>query len=177
MRKGWAMASSVATSIISASLTGCCGVPTAGSSARIAPSPVDVSFVSDTSRVSQARRIGTAWLRALCQVPQARVDSAEVVISELVGNAVVHGTSEAVGLRMRRVGDDVRLEVDDGSPSEVPRPRQARAEAEQGRGLWLVDALVAELGGSWGFTDDGTVAWCVFPITRETSPMNGGRAA
>ncbi|MFE0642076.1 MULTISPECIES: ATP-binding protein [unclassified Streptomyces] len=131
---------------------------------------MDVSFVRDASRVSQARRIGTAWLRNACRMPEARVDSAEVVISEFVSNAIVHGTSDAVGLRMRRVGDEVCLEVDDGSPSEAPRPRRAGAEAEQGRGLWLVDALVAELGGSWGFTDDSTIAWCVFP-------MNGSRAA
>lgn len=144
---------------------------------RIAPSPMDVSFVRDASRVSQARRIGTAWLRNACRVHEVRVDSAEVVISELVGNAIVHGTSDSVGLRMRRVGGEVRLEVDDGSPSEVPRPRPAGAEAEQGRGLWLVDALVTELGGSWGFTNDGTVAWCVFPVMREPSPMNRGRAA
>ncbi|MEU7116147.1 ATP-binding protein [Streptomyces sp. NPDC046182] len=138
---------------------------------------MDASFVRDASRVSQARRIGTAWLRSLCQVPQARVESAEVVISELVSNAIVHGTSDAVGLRMRRVGDEIRLEVDDGSPSEAPRPQRAGVEAEQGRGLWLVDALVAELGGSWGFTADCRVAWCVFPVTRGSSPMNGGRAA
>ncbi|MFF5714953.1 ATP-binding protein [Streptomyces sp. NPDC012756] len=171
------MASSVPTSIITASLMGCRGIPTAGGGARIAPSPMEVSFVRDASRVSQARRIGTAWLRNACRVHEVRVDSAEVVISELVGNAVVHGTNDAVGLRMRYVHGEIRLEVDDGSPSDMPRPRRAGAEAEQGRGLWLVDALIAELGGSWGFTDDGTVAWCVFPVTRETCPMNGGRAA
>ncbi|GGL03294.1 hypothetical protein GCM10010094_75150 [Streptomyces flaveus] len=94
----------------------------------------------------------------------ARVESAEVVISELISNAFLHARSTTVGLRLRHVDSQVRLEVNDHSPSDVPRPKQVGPDEESGRGLWLVDALVDELGGSWGFTDDGTVAWCVFPL-------------
>ncbi|MEV0735448.1 ATP-binding protein [Streptomyces sp. NPDC050549] len=128
------------------------------------PSPVDVAFVRDVSRVEHARRIGSAWLRNVCRMRVARVDSAEVVISELITNAVVYGRGNSVGLRMRHVGGQVRLEVNDYSPSAVPGPVHVGWEMESGRGLWLVDTLIDELGGRWGFTVDGAVAWCIFPI-------------
>ncbi len=96
-------------------------------------------------------------------MPAVRVESAEVVISELFSNAVLHGRSTTVGLRLRHVDGQVRLEVNDHSPSDIPRSKRVGPDEESGRGLWLVDALVDELGGSWGFTDDGTVAWCAFP--------------
>ncbi|WP_344395369.1 ATP-binding protein [Streptomyces vastus] len=126
-------------------------------------SSVDVAFVRDASRVEHARRIGITWLRNVCRVQATRVESAEVVISELITNAVLHGRSTTVGLRLRHVDGQVRLEVNDHSPSGIPRSKRVGPDEESGRGLWLVDALVDELGGSWGFTDDGTVAWCVFP--------------
>jgi hypothetical protein len=51
----------------------------------------------------------------------------------------------------------------------MPKPQRADPNAEGGRGLWLVDVLVDELGGTWGFTADGTVAWCVFPVMSQSS--------
>ncbi|GFH39470.1 ATP-binding protein [Streptomyces pacificus] len=167
------MVSSIPSSILTTSLTGSHAISAYG--ARIAPSSVDVAFVREASRVAQARRIGAAWLRNVCRVPQGRVDSAEVVISELVSNAIVHGRGSTVGLRLRRTAGQVRLEVDDRSPSAVPGPQQAGVGAERGRGLWLVKALVDELDGSWGFTTDGTVAWCVFPVGPGSSHENGRR--
>ena len=132
------------------------------------PSPVDVALVREASRVEQARRIGTAWLRHVCRMPTARVDSAEVVISELVSNAIIHGQGTTIGFRVRQHADgQVGLEINDHSPSATPEPRTAAPDApdaESGRGLWLVDTLVAELSGTWGFSADGTVAWCVFPL-------------
>jgi anti-sigma regulatory factor (Ser/Thr protein kinase) len=128
------------------------------------PSPVDVAFVRDKSRVEQARRSGVAWLQHACHMTAVRVGSVEVVISELISNAVVHGCGSTVGFRIRHTEGQVRLEVNDHSPSAVPCSKEAGLDAEGGRGLWLVDALVHELGGEWGFTDDGTVAWCVFPV-------------
>jgi anti-sigma regulatory factor (Ser/Thr protein kinase) len=98
-------------------------------------------------------------------MPTARVHSAEVVISELVSNAIIHGQGTTIGFRVRQRADgQVGLEINDHSPSATPEPRTAEPDAESGRGLWLVDTLVAELSGTWGFSADGTVAWCVFPL-------------
>ncbi|MFI5800980.1 ATP-binding protein [Streptomyces sp. NPDC051677] len=160
------MVSSAPTTTLSVST---CPVREAGTF-KIGPgaglaSPVDVAFVREASRVEQARRIGTAWLRHVCRMPTAQVDSAEVVISELVSNAIIHGHGTTIGFRIRHRADgQVGLEINDHSPSATPEPRKATPDAESGRGLWLVDALVAELGGTWGFSADGTVAWCVFPL-------------
>lgn len=131
----------------------------------------------EVSRVEHTRRIGAAWLRNMCRMAASRVDSAEVVISELVTNAIVHGHGSTVGLRLRHTDGDVRLEINDHCPSAVPRPKQADADEESGRGLWLVDALVEELGGTWGFTADGTVAWCVFPCRVPVPSENRGNEA
>ncbi|MDX3749604.1 ATP-binding protein [Streptomyces sp. AK08-02] len=157
-----------------------CGLSTEGADGGLPPSPVDLAFVRDRSRVQQVRRIGTAWLRNVCRVSEAQVDAAEVVISELVSNAVLHGRADTVGVRLRHVGGQVRLEVNDHSPSAVPTSTRVGLDSEGGRGLWLVGSLVDELGGTWGFTADGTVAWCVFPSTprspcesRERRPEDG----
>ncbi|MFD8927238.1 ATP-binding protein [Streptomyces mirabilis] len=128
------------------------------------PPSFDVVFVREVSRVEHARRIGGAWLRNVCRMREARVESAVVVISELATNAVLHGRGDSVGFRMRHVGGQVCLEVNDHSPSTVPGPVHVGPDMESGRGLWLVDTLIDELGGRWGFTADGAVAWCVFPI-------------
>ncbi|AWK09585.1 hypothetical protein DDQ41_12380 [Streptomyces spongiicola] len=167
------MVSSVPTSIVPPSPVG--SLDANVGMARIAPSPIDVAFTREESRVPQARRIGTSWLRNVCHVARSRVDSVELVLSELVGNAVVHGRGDTIGLRMRRDGGNVHLEVNDRTPSEVPRPQRASMDAEQGRGLWLVDELVHELGGRWGFTADGTVAWCVIPVAPLPSNDDGRR--
>ncbi|MEV5873504.1 ATP-binding protein [Streptomyces sp. NPDC052101] len=152
------------------SLTSLCDAAEDGAVVGI-PSPVDLAFLRERSRVEQVRRIGTAWLKNVCRVPSVRVEAAEVLISELVTNAVLHGRGEAVGFRMRVTGGRVRLEVNDHSPSAVPEPGRVGPDSESGRGLWLVDVLVDELGGTWGFTADGTTAWCVFPVVPQFSDV------
>lgn len=127
--------------------------------------------------VEHARRIGAAWLRNMCRLPAARVDSAAVVISELATNAVLYGGGSTVSLRLRHTDEHVRLEINDHSPSAVPCPKQADVDEENGRGLWLVDALIEELGGKWGFSADGTVAWCVFPCRVPVPSENQGHEA
>jgi hypothetical protein len=94
---------------------------------------------------------------------------------------LLHGRADTVGVRLRHAGGQVRLEVNDHSPSAVPTSTRVGLDSEGGRGLWLVGSLVDELGGTWGFTADGTVAWCVFPSTprspyesRERHPKDDG---
>lgn len=81
--------------------------------------------------------------------PEALVEDAALVISELVGNAVRYGLpfedgSVRVGWQSTR--DGVVLEVSDGGVGPVCdaiRPEQTR---EGGRGLLLVDAVSIEWG-------------------------------
>ena len=71
-------------------------------------------------------------------------DDAQLVVSELVCNAVRHaGTDIDLIIRARESG--LRLEVSDGSTDQV-QPRTATFLDEGGRGLQLVDALASHHG-------------------------------
>ncbi|MEU3337565.1 SpoIIE family protein phosphatase [Streptomyces sp. NPDC006668] len=83
----------------------------------------------------------------------------ELVVSELVTNAVRHATGP---LQLRLLRDRALIcEVSDGS-STSPRLRRARTEDEGGRGLFLV----AQLTERWGtrYTPDGKVIWTEQPL-------------
>jgi anti-sigma regulatory factor (Ser/Thr protein kinase) len=79
----------------------------------------------------------------------------ELVISELVTNAIRHGRQP---VRLRLIRDDASLfcEVSDGS-SAAPHLRRARVWDEGGRGL----LLVAQLTDRWGtrHTATGKIIW------------------
>ncbi|WP_199790560.1 ATP-binding SpoIIE family protein phosphatase [Streptomyces ipomoeae] len=81
-------------------------------------------------------------------------DSVELLISEVVTNAVRYAT-RPVTLRLLRT-DVLRCEVTDDVP-QLPRLRQARATDEGGRGLYLVNRLAKR----WGATrlSAGKVVW------------------
>jgi two-component sensor histidine kinase len=87
----------------------------------------------------------------------AGVETALLVISELVTNAVVHGRPP-IQLRLRRSGTHVVIEVHDAA-SFLPRRLRPTPDDEHGRGLQLV-ALLAD---RWGTrpTRDGKSVWCV----------------
>jgi serine/threonine-protein kinase RsbW len=70
------------------------------------------------------------------------VDTAGLVVSELVTNAIIHGCPDGHVLRTRfeRLERGVRIEVHDADRRK-PERGQASADAESGRGLDLVDAL------------------------------------
>ncbi|RZU34691.1 serine phosphatase RsbU (regulator of sigma subunit) [Streptomyces sp. BK022] len=81
-------------------------------------------------------------------LPQA-VDTALLLVSEVVTNAVRHGGGGPVGLRVVRAGD-LLFEVTDGEP-ELPDMRTAGPDDEAGRGLGVVSRLAKE----WGATTSG----------------------
>lgn len=83
-------------------------------------------------------------------------ENSEQVVSELAGNAV--SASRAIGhasIRLWLLSDRTRvlLLVADASPQR-PIRIDADVEAENGRGLLLVEAISAQWG--WYFPDDGT---------------------
>lgn len=71
-------------------------------------------------------------------------DTLALLVSEVTTNAVIHG-SGLVRVRVVDSGQRLRVEVSDDS-SDMPRIRHARADAEDGRGLALVQMLAA----AWG---------------------------
>jgi len=106
-----------------------------------------------------ARHVLVDALRAL-KVDATVVDEAEIVISELVGNAVRHARPLPDGtIRVSwtvRAGV-VEVEVADGGGPTTPRPAPCSVLSVSGRGLRIVRGLAHE----WGVHEDrgGRTVW------------------
>jgi PAS domain S-box-containing protein len=120
--------------------------------------PADVAsweIPAATSSVSEARRHATGRL-GQWQLDDAAL-ATELIVSELVTNAIRHGRPP---VRLRLVRNTVRntltCEVLDASPA-APHLRHARAGDEGGRGLFIC----GELADSWGvrWSDQGKTVW------------------
>lgn len=87
-----------------------------------------------------------------------RAADAELVVSELVTNALRHGDGE-ITLRLQADRRGFRVEVEDTSP-EAPHVAEGRAAGHGGYGLRLVQRLA-----SWGWypTRSGKVVWAYIP--------------
>ena len=86
-----------------------------------------------------------------------RNEDAVLMVSELVSNALLHGTG-VIRLQIDVNADDVRVEVSDqGNVSLAPSPTPG---AHGGWGLRIVD----ELADEWGVLEGSTKVW--FRIAR-----------
>ena len=83
-------------------------------------------------------------------------EAAELVISEVVTNALLHGTAPRT-LTVEVRADSVRIEVADGSPV-LPRVHGFASTASTGRGLRLLNSLASRWGADPD-PDDGKVVW------------------
>jgi anti-sigma regulatory factor (Ser/Thr protein kinase) len=130
-----------------------------------------------TSRALSARpeeaRTARHFVRELltCWGLEALADDAEMIVDELVVNAVLHGTrvgmsraNPGAGLAvlrlcmLRRAGEVMLAVVDPGN--ETPVPRQPDWGGESGRGLQIVGAL----SHVWGWSPiagHGKAVWAV----------------
>ncbi len=102
-----------------------------------------------------ARRILTGW-----DVGDDRSADAELLIGELITNALTHGTAP-VELRLRHTRDALMIEVSDEAQF-LPRRLRPAVDDEHGRGLMLV----ANLAQRWGVrpTSAGKAVWCVLAL-------------
>jgi anti-sigma regulatory factor (Ser/Thr protein kinase) len=94
------------------------------------------------------------------EVSAAVVDEAEIVVSELVSNAIRHARPLADGnlrVHWKVKGGVVEVEVTDGGSDTTPRPAPRTIWAASGRGLRIVRSLAHE----WGVTEDrnGSTVW------------------
>jgi anti-sigma regulatory factor (Ser/Thr protein kinase) len=81
---------------------------------------------------------------------------AEMIVTELVTNAVKHGPGGPVEIAISAGGNGVRGEIADPGPGiNHGKLVRRRASEEGGRGLFLVDAL----SDSWGLADGGSRVW------------------
>ena len=107
-----------------------------------------------TSPRRARRRLATASLN----LPRELLDTALLLTSELVTNAVKHGGDRIV-LTVRDEPQVLRVEVYDDGPQD-PYIGAGASQGEGGRGLILVDSLAHEWGvsGSAG-NGHGKVVW------------------
>ena len=85
-------------------------------------------------------------------------DAVELGVTELLANVVRHVPDRRCALLLLRQRSGVRVEVTDGS-DELPRtPGSLDTEAENGRGLLLLDATVDKWGVSL-WADGGKTVW------------------
>ncbi|MER7700011.1 SpoIIE family protein phosphatase [Streptomyces sp. NPDC096095] len=92
------------------------------------------------------------------------VESTELIVSELVTNAVSYGTPP---LRLRLLLDStLTCEVHDGSTA-APHLRHARTVDEGGRGLFIVSRLASHWGARHG--PDGKVLWTEQELSGDDS--------
>ncbi|MER5384267.1 ATP-binding protein [Streptomyces sp. NPDC002688] len=125
--------------------------------------------VTDAQRVPQMRRLVEARLRS-CGL-EGVIGPFLLVTSELVTNALQHGTGSAVSLLLSCGPNSATLTVNDGSP-RCPQLQTPHVYAESGRGLYIVASLASEYGGAWGVSDDGTQTWCT--LSQDTSGESTG---
>jgi anti-sigma regulatory factor (Ser/Thr protein kinase) len=121
-----------------------------------------VTIAGYPERVAVAR----AFAAAVLGRQHPAVETAVLLLSELVANSVRHSASglpgRAVTVTLLSSGDVTRVQVTDRSGATVPTLRPGvSGTASGGRGLYLVDSLAAR----WGFERDGehTTTWFELP--------------
>jgi serine/threonine-protein kinase RsbW len=104
-------------------------------------------------------------------VPNDLIDEAEIVVSELVSNAIRHARPLHDGtlrVHWKVKASVVEVEVTDGGGDTTPRPAPRTIWAPSGRGLRIVRSLAHE----WGVTEDraGCTVWASLggPSRRRT---------
>ena len=111
------------------------------------------------SAVAKTRRVLVADLDAR-GVATETVGEAEIVVSELIANALRHARPLADGMirvHWKVKSGVVEVEVSDGGGVSTPRPAPQSLWASSGRGLRIVRSLAHE----WGVTEErnGRTVW------------------
>ncbi|MFF2653601.1 ATP-binding protein [Streptomyces sp. NPDC058045] len=125
-----------------------------------------IDIAADPALVARVRHDVCGALRAWGLDELA--DDMALMASELVGNAVRYAASGGVGVLLKVQGSFVLLEVTDAD-DQGPTVRQATAVDENGRGVFLVDALAE----TWGYrpkTGGGKVVWVRLSVPVRVRP-------
>ena len=107
----------------------------------------ELTLSADPRSIRVARAFLVSIARQL-DLPHDTVSVAELALSEIVTNAVVHGEPPIV-IAVRATPERLHVSVADASPAR-PRADETRLDATGGRGL----AIVAAVAGAWGCEPD-----------------------
>ena len=127
-----------------------------------------IELPPERSAAAAARRFTREVAAPWALDPHVQAD-VELLVSELVTNAVLHARSSA-RLTIERIGDRVRVTVADDSEVR-PRLRDYGADAVTGRGIFLVD----QISEQWGVDvaddgDEGKRVWFEIATTYAANP-------
>ena len=115
--------------------------------AAAAPCPsddlVNLRLAGGPDAAGMARR---AIARLDGELDEDTLDVVRLLVTELVTNSVRHAEAQAVDMRVRVTGGQVRLEVTDRGPGFQFEEREADQDPEGGWGLYLVDRLADRCG-------------------------------
>lgn len=119
-----------------------------------------------TRTVPVCRRLALLWLDAQQIRDEDRRYAFQLVLSELLTNAIQHTRSPRVTCRMWRSGDLLHLEVrNQGGTWSIPWANRAKDANDHGRGLALVAGSARGWGRHFGAEGDCTV-WATVPLAR-----------
>jgi serine/threonine-protein kinase RsbW len=131
--------------------------------------PVLAVLPGTPQSVSAARQIALELLGA----DHPAIETAMLLVSELVTNAVLHSRSGEPGGRVTVVlctgPAGILIQVSDGGGPSEPRVSTCFGDgAEHGYGLLLVDALADRWGSIC--SPEGRVTWCRISWSEATAP-------
>ncbi|HZE16157.1 MAG TPA: ATP-binding protein, partial [Mycobacterium sp.] len=123
-----------------------------------------ITLPPDTSSVPEARR----WVASQLEDAPEACDTALLLTSELVTNAVLHAATDLV-VSVERGADVVRISVADHQDAQ-PELKHYEVDASTGRGLQLVAAMAV----AWGVRPlpGGKAVWFELAVHRA---LIGGR--
>lgn len=127
------------------------------------------SLPGELTAAAQARDWAAATLTARLGLASETAETAKLLVSETVTNAVLHTLSGRPGgsvtVEIHPGPASVRIEVHDaGGAATAPRPVLAAPDAVHGRGLALVAALATE----WGPLVHGRVRGVYFTLPTQS---------
>jgi serine phosphatase RsbU (regulator of sigma subunit)/anti-sigma regulatory factor (Ser/Thr protein kinase) len=138
-------------------------------------------LIAKLRRIPEDHRIGFELESELSAVRHARmlirdplkrwgledlIDASELLVSELVTNAIKYANNGEVLLRLILEPDSLVCEVHDSSPA-LPRVLQVDKDAENGRGLHVVSQMATRWGARR--TATGKVVWCEQTLPAEVT--------
>lgn len=149
-------------------MTHCVAFRSDAGRARYDSAVTSIELPPERSAAAAARRFTREVAAPWALDPHVQAD-VELLVSELVTNAVLHARSSA-HLTIERDGDLVRVTVADESKL-LPRLRDYGADAVTGRGIFLVD----QISERWGVDvaddgEDGKRVWFEIATTYAANP-------
>ncbi|MCC9305842.1 ATP-binding protein [Kitasatospora sp. RB6PN24] len=138
------------------------------------PLPIMTSDRHSLPRHQKSSGVARAMLRDFLRCVNGGelfATAGELVLSELVANAVLHGRpaggqfGELIFVRFEQYQGLLYVEVHDGS-EEQPTVSPAREDDESGRGLWLVEQLSLD----WGYGPRDGIGKRVWAVIGPAEP-------